>query len=313
MMNLKPDFELAPIVLFVYNRVDTLELTINALKHNVWAEQSVLYVFSDFYKSDRDKDAVLQVREFIRKISGFKEIFIIEAAENLGLAKSIINGVTLVISQHQKAIVLEDDLISSRNFLVYMNKALVYYEQESKIFSIAGYSPTMTDRKNNDVYLTRRASSWGWATWADRWQEIDWEVQDYPAFRADKVKRKQFNEMGSDLCGMLDKQMMGKLNSWAIRWVYAQFIKDLYSVYPRVSKIENVGTAQAATNTRDSANRFKTVLDKSDRLSFDFIPADQIDPELLKHFIKQYSIRTRIKYKILNAFAYWRSLMMPKS
>ena len=312
MMNVKPDFELAPIVLFVYNRVDTLELTVNALKNNVWAEQSVLYVFSDSSKSDRDQVDVLKVRDFIRKISGFKEVIVMEAAQNLGLAKSIIDGVSFVISKHQKVIVLEDDLISSPNFLVYMNKALVYYEPELKIFSISGYSPTMAHHKDIDVYLTRRASSWGWATWGNRWNGIDWEVKDYPTFRASKVKRKQFNEMGSDLCGMLDKQMHGKLNSWAIRWVYAQFKKDLYSVYPTVSKIENIGTAQAATNTRDAANRFKTEIDKSERLAFDFRPADKMDDIFIKQFLKQFSIRTRIKYKILNAYAHWKSLMMPK-
>jgi hypothetical protein len=309
-MTMKPDFELAPIVLFAYNRVDTLESTYRALVNNIWAADCVLYVFSDCYKSEKDKDAVLAVRAFIKKIQGFKSIIIEEATENQGLARSIINGVTSVIGKHDKVIVLEDDLIPSSNFLVYMNKALCFYEQTPKIFSISGYSPVIVNKDGADVYVTRRASSWGWGTWGNRWKDIDWEVRDYESFRSNSIKRKQFNEMGSDLCRMLDKQMGKKLNSWAIRWVYNQFVKDLYTVYPTVSKIENIGTSAAATNTRDVASRFKTVLDKSNQLDFNFPRSLKIDDYFIRQFLVQFSIKTRVKYKILNSYAYLRSLFI---
>ena len=309
---MKPDFELAPIILFVYKRVDVLESTYHALVNNRWAAHSVLYVFSDGYRSEKDKAEVLKVRAFIKKMRGFKSIIIKEAQENKGLARSIIDGVSAVINKHKKVIVLEEDLIPATNFLVYMNKALRFYEYTSKVFSISGYSPVMVNKDGVDVYFTRRASSWGWGTWQDRWGAIDWEVSDYQSFHFNILKRRRFNEMGSDLSGMLDRQMHRKLNSWAIRWVYSQFLNDLYTVYPAVSKIENIGTSAAASNTRDAANRFKTVLDKSNQLAFNFPPSPKMDDYFIRQFLVQFSIKTRVKYKILNAYAYLRSLMTAK-
>lgn len=291
-----------PIVLFTYKRLDTLRKTVESLKANSLANSSDLIVYSDGLKSSKDEISIAEVRAYLKTIRGFKTITIHESLTNKGLANSIIEGVTDVINQYGRVIVLEDDLICSPNFLNYMNAALDFYSDEAEIFSIAGYSiPINCNHSDSDVYFTSRSSSWGWATWKDRWSSIDWEVKDYSGFKKDKTLRRNFNKMGSDMSQMLDRQMQGKINSWAIRWCYHQFKYDLFSAHPFTSKIVNIGfNSPDATNTKEKFHRYQTQIDNDEKTEFRFSKDYQLEPKIIHQFTKPYSIISRIKYKIIN-------------
>jgi len=141
---------LAPIVLFVYNRLDHTQVVIETLLKNTLAKDSELYIFSDAAKSENGIEKVNEVREFIRDDSwhtGLKKVSIVEAEKNKGLAKSIIGGVSEIIQRYGKVIVLEDDLNLSPYFLEYMNDALDYYKDDEEIWSISGYSFPMKSLK----------------------------------------------------------------------------------------------------------------------------------------------------------------------
>jgi hypothetical protein len=231
----------APIVLFTYRRIP-IEV-MNSLYENSLVEESELFIYSDGFKGESDKQDVLKVREYVKGIIGFKTVKIIEADNNKGLACSIINGVTEIVNRYGKAIVLEDDLIVSSDFLEYMNDALNFYKDDERIWSISGYGPKLPCLKkyNEDLYLSFRSSSWGWATWRDRWGVIDWRVEGFKALQKNRYLKKNFNLGGNDMYKMLELQMLGKIDSWAIRWCYSQFINNMYSVYPKKSKILNNG------------------------------------------------------------------------
>ncbi len=111
----------APIVLFTYNRPWHTRQTVEALKKNEFSQESELFIFSDGWKSDEDKPKVLEVRKYLKSIDGFKKINIIERDRNWGLANNIIDGVTKIVNEYGKVIVLEDDLITSPYFLKFMN------------------------------------------------------------------------------------------------------------------------------------------------------------------------------------------------
>ena len=233
---------LAPVIIFAYKRLDTLQQTIDSLKKCDLADESEVIIFSDAAIGDADFEQVAIVRQFLKELVGFKSIKLNFLEKHKELANSIIDGVTNVINQYGKVIVMEDDLQSSKNFLVYMNKALDRYENSAKVFSILGYCFPIKIPQNYkfDVYFIPRASSWGWATWNDRWKSIDWQVSDYSDFRKSKKNILEFNQGGSDLSRMLERQMKGKINSWAIRWAYHQYkIKGL-AVCPIISKIKNM-------------------------------------------------------------------------
>ena len=289
----------APLILFVYKRLDILKLTIENLQQNALSKDSELFIYSDAAKNKVDELQINLVREYLTTITGFKSIVIIEAQHNMGLAKSIIAGVSDVLKTYDRAIVLEDDILSTPNFLQYMNDALTFYENEKRVFSICAYSNNLNIRPDYpyDVYFTKRGSSWGWATWKDRWLPIDWDVNDYGEFSKSFSKKMKFNAMGSDLSAMLKKRMEGRIDSWAIRWCYHQFKYNLFSVFPVKSKVHNIGFDANATNMYG----YKLEATAHDEiLKSDFLFSDNvvIDEQIIKEFKKQYSIPTRIKNKL---------------
>jgi hypothetical protein len=295
----------APVAIFCYNRPDCLQKCVAQLAKNPLAASTPLYFFSDAAKTASDVKQVQQVRSYLKAVTGFEHIVIIEAPRNKGLARSIIDGVTSILNKFEEVIVLEDDLITTENFLDFMNACLNFYRLNSKVFSISGFTMpiNMEQEFQHDVYFTKRASSWGWATWRNRWTDIDWEVKDYRTFAANREARRKFNLMGSDLSGMLDKQMKGKINSWAIRWCYHQFKTETFTVFPCTSKVENIGFVASASHTSPiQSGRFKTELDKSLRRQFDLNHQVELNSGIIMQFTRPYSLRTRLKYKLMGFF-----------
>jgi hypothetical protein len=295
--------QIAPIILFTYQRLDSLKETISALANNSLASDSDLIIFSDGPKSLKDEPTVKEVRVYLKTIQGFKSITIHESSSNKGLAASIIQGVSDVLKVYPSAIILEDDLITSTNFLAFMNQALNYYQDKPEILAISGFSPAIKGLREEEVYFTLRASSWGWACWEDRWSKIDWKCEYYHELKKSDSLKSKFNEMGSDMSLMIKKQMEGKLNSWAIRFSLHQFQHQLFSVHPAVSKIHNIGISDAqATNTNQKFNRFTSTLDNSGNEAFAFKNQISLDAKVIKQFKNDNSIEARIMSKLLNLF-----------
>lgn len=245
--------EFAPAIVFVYNRDEHTRKTLYALNENYYVERTDLFIFSDGAKRKQDIESVTKVRNCIKKFkenNKFKSVTIFESEINKGLANSVISGVTYVMNMYEKVIVIEDDLVSSIDFLKYMNEALSYYEAYEEVWSIAGYTPNIKglNKYSADVYMCLRAGSWGWGTWKNRWDTIDWEVHDYEEFKNNKRIRKAFSKRGADMTKMLDMQMMGKIDSWAIRFCYEQFKQGKLTVNPKISRIKNIGIDGSGTH-----------------------------------------------------------------
>ncbi|PIE99950.1 MAG: sugar transferase [Maribacter sp.] len=287
--------KLAPILLFTYNRLYETRETVKALQKNYLATESELFVFSDGAKDSIGEEKVNKVRDYLKTISGFKRVHIKEAKINQGLAKSVVNGVTEIIDQYNKVIVLEDDLITSPNFLDFMNQALDFYSGFPKVISISGYTLDLPALKNypNDFYIGYRASSWGWGTWKDKWENIDWEVSDYVEFKDNRKERLEFGKIGSDMPRMLKNQMDGKIDSWAIRWCYHQFKHRLVTIFPAKSKIKNIGIGEEATHTT-IGTRFETPLDVGDSRIFGFDKVLVGDDNVIKDFRSRFSVKMRV-------------------
>jgi hypothetical protein len=290
----------APILLFTYKRLDVLKQTVDALKNNYLASDSDLFIFSDGAKCIQDESIVNEIRVYLRQVTGFKNISITESKTNKGLANSIINGVSEIIDQYESAIVLEDDLITTANFLLFMNAGLEAYRNKKGIFSISGYSFNLgIDPENkSDAYFLNRGWSWGWATWKDRWKKVDWEVKSYDKFVNDNNAKKEFAKGGSDLNKMLEKQMKGKLDSWAIRWFYHQFYMGGLTVYPVLSKVYNAGFDKDATHTKGSNNRYIPMMDATNKMEFRLPEIMKASSYYSRHFQNKMNVFSRVVSKI---------------
>jgi GR25 family glycosyltransferase involved in LPS biosynthesis len=292
-----------PVLIFCYKRLAALQSTIEALKQNIGATETDLIIYSDGAASQKEVEIISEVRNFVQTVSGFKSVTLEFSPINKGLANSIIYGVTKALTNADSVIVLEDDIVVSKNFLVFMNAALAYYSNNNKIFSISGYTTPIKFKATYeyDMYFTFRSYSWGWATWKSRWQTINWSIPEY-----DQISKKNkilLNRAGKDLLNMLQKYSLGKIDSWAVRWCYHQAINELLTVYPLVSKTINIGFGTDASHTDQKYNRYKTYLDKSDKMNFKFSDSVTPDPKFLKQFHAPFTFIKRLQYKILNTIS----------
>jgi hypothetical protein len=254
--------ELAPVVLFVFNRPDHTRRTLESLSQNALAARSRLFVFSDGPRNAGDGAAVDAVRAIVEANGGFLEVRLEKRETNRGLAASVISGVTQILERYGRAIVVEDDLLFSPHFLQYMNLCLQKYETDQRVFSVGGYSPPLEipAAYGEESYLSYRCCTWGWATWKDRWDKVDWDVKDFPVFSRDVAAVERFNRGGSDMFEILRLQMQGKVNSWGIRWDYAHYKNEAFCFRPVHSLVTNTGNDGSGVHCVPT-DKFDVILD----------------------------------------------------
>jgi O-antigen/teichoic acid export membrane protein len=290
--------ELAPVVLFVYNRPAHTRRTVESLLENYLAAESDLFVFCDGAKNQSDRAAMEEVRRYVHGIEGFRSVQIIERDRNVGLAKSVISGVSEMFRKYERQIVLEDDLLTAPDFLTFMNDLLGQYERETKIFSVSAFNfaVRVPESYGYDSFCSHRSSSWGWGTWKNRWERVDWDVSDYAEFRASKVQQKLLNRGGADLTYMLGLQMAGAIDSWAIRWAYAHYKHESVAMLSTVSKVYNIGLDGSGVHCRRESV-IQPALARGESIRRRFPESIELDPYFLGEFSRLHpcpSLGTRV-------------------
>jgi hypothetical protein len=285
---------LAPIVLFVFNRPEHTRKTIESLQQNTLSHHSDLFVFADGARNPKEVADVEAVRSMVDRIEGFRKITVHKQLGNLGLADSVISGVSSVIGRYGKAIVVEDDLEFSPHFLDYINDALDRYLLDHRVFSIGGYSPPLQIPVGyaEDSYLSYRCCTWGWATWLDRWAKVDWDVREYDNFINDPQQVARFNRGGDDMSQLLKLQMEGKISSWGIRWDYAHFKNDAYCFRPTFSIVGNTGNDGTGTHC-GATSKFDVPINRQSSFILPEIGQLQLHEEINRRFAFFYDGRKR--------------------
>jgi hypothetical protein len=252
----------APIVLFCFNRpVHTLK-TLLALKENDLAGESELFIYCDGPKenaSEENLNAIKEVRRIARSDKWCGKVTILESERNRGLANSVITGVTEIVNRFGRVIVLEDDLITSRYFLRFMNDGLLKYEDESNVISVAGYLYPVKKRMP-ETFFIKATPCWGWATWKRAWQLFNPDAKKLLNEIVDRDLTHEFDFYGTNhYTQMLRELTEGKLDSWALRWYASIFLADKLTLLPGVSLVENIGMDNSGTHG-DSTNNYKVDL-----------------------------------------------------
>ena len=253
---------LAPIILFAYNRPYHTQETLRYLSQNILATESILIVYCDGAKqdaTDENKLKIKQVRELVNAQKWPKEIYVIESETNKGLANAIIGGVREVTEKYGKAIVLEDDIITSTYFLQYMNDALNVYENDEQVLSIGACNFFAHDEITPETFFIPIPDCWGWATWKNRWLLFEEDGSKLLKQLQDKNLIHSFNIEGAyDFEQMLKDQIEGLNNSWAIRWQALAYVQNKLALYPKFAQSHNIGFDADATHTKEYAEIFST-------------------------------------------------------
>ncbi|ASY20708.1 glycosyltransferase [Candidatus Planktophila dulcis] len=239
---------LAPIAIFAFNRPDALARLLDSLKRNPEAGQSRIYIFIDGARSPIEQMRVLNVERVARDFRTSGHVEVIKRTSNLGLAKSIISGIDRVFEEFDSLIVLEDDLVVAENFLRFCNVGLDRYADVLNVASIQGFTHELGYRKH-DVYFMMGADCWGWATWKNRWQEFEPDGSKLLKNLRGSKREAEFDLKGSyPYTKMLERQALGLVDSWAIRWHASMFLQNRLSLYPSQTLVENYGQDGSGTH-----------------------------------------------------------------
>jgi hypothetical protein len=242
----------APIALFVYNRPVHTRQTVEALLGNAESANTDLYIFSDAPRGASASQAVAEVRSYIHGVAGFKSVVIVERESSFGLARSIIDGVTRLCDEYGRVVVMEDDLVTSPNFLTFMNDALTQYENEDRVMQVSGHIfqvPEFATRE--EALFLPFVTSWGWGTWKRAWKHFDPAARGREKINSNASLKRRFNLDGHfDYSTLLEQQMTGKVDSWAVRWYLSVFLCNGIALFPPRSLVKNIGLGSGTHGSR---------------------------------------------------------------
>lgn len=265
--------DVAPVALFVHRRADHTRRVVDSLRANAEASVTPLIVFADGSRGAADDRAVAEVRSYVRTIEGFASVVVVERDRNVGLAGSITAGVSEVVSTAGRVIVLEDDTVVAPGFLRYMNDGLALYSDDADVASIHGYTYPLA-MELPETFFLRGADCWGWATWARAWDRFD---PDGAALRERLAESGELDtwdhEGASGLADLLDDQIAGHADSWAVRWSASAFLAGMFTLYPGRSLVHNIGND--GTGEHGGLSRRYDVAPYPGRITVERIPVEE--------------------------------------
>ncbi len=289
---------MSPIVLFVYNRPWHTQQTIEALQNNELASKSELFIYADGAKNEKAYTQVEKVRSYVRVVSGFKKVTVIERDKNWGLANSIIDGVTQTVNKYGRVIVLEDDMVTSPFFLRYMNNALEFYKNEEKVMHISGWNYPIEINTLNDVFLWKVMNCWGWATWANNWQYFEKDTDKL----INEFTKEDIYKFSLDGTANFWKQVLlnkkGKINTWAIYWYASIFKQNGLCLNPVQSFVQNIGHDNSGENCSKTNSFSSSNLSLNRDIKFiEKIAENDLALERIKVF---YKLNSRLYKKLMS-------------
>ena len=241
---------LAPIALFVYRRPEHTRRCIEALAACPEFSNSRLYIFSDGPRTNADHETVEIVRQIVSGIN-HSQVTVIKSPINIGLAASVIAGVTKLTREFGSVIVVEDDLIVNSRFLKFLNDALHRYVSDNIVMQVSGHTFVSNTGRFDAATFFPFTTTWGWASWRRAWSQFDPASSGWESLFHDRELRLMFDLGGAyPYSTMLERQMFGKIDSWGIRWNWSVFKQRGLVLYPPRSLVSNVGYGSSATHTR---------------------------------------------------------------
>ncbi len=295
-----------PVAVFAYKRIDTLEKCLSSLAACDGADKTTVNVYVDGAKGEQDRPGNEQVKSYLESFlptAGFASYSVTCRESNVGIHANVIGGITDTLENSAACIVVEDDLVLAPDFLIYMDGALDFYADDKRYASISGYTyPLKQLRKyKHDVFTLGKGQSWGWATWADRWSQVDWDLRDFDDFKADRKAQKAFDRLQYELSDWIITQVDAGEEQWDwdFRWCYNIFRKGQLVVYPAKSRVRNEGFGGGGTHCFGDDSKFNAAFSKDYReCVYEKLPINR----RLEKATAMYGVRT-LKVKITDNLA----------
>lgn len=295
---------LAPIVVFAYNRPDHLRKTLEALSKNDLADQSDLIIYCDGPKegaSEAQLSAIDEVRSVSHEKQWCKRVTVVESEQNKGLADSIVAGVTSAVEEYGRVIVLEDDIVTSKGFLRFMNDALDLYENDERVMHVSGYMYPHRG-KLAETFFCALPLCWGWATWRRAWRFFDDDVQKWIDYYGDNGLWNKFNVFGGNILQkQLEDNAKGVIKTWFVKWHSSVLFHDGLALFPGRSLVNNIGMDGTGEHCSQNGSFFNPVL--AEYVGVGRIPLQESrrGRNAIRHFYQGYWYSKRNRMKVLHA------------
>lgn len=298
------DRVMVPVLIVTYDRIEHLKRTITSLRSNIYAEQTDLFVASDYQRTESEADKVAAVRTYLKSVDGFKSVTVFERETNFGVVENSNSALRFIFERYDRFIIMNDDLVTAPGFLKFTNEALDKYGNNEMIFSVTGYCPPIRIPSTYpyDAFFLARMSAWGCAMTKERYDSVrEISRKEYDDFVANKHLSRAFvNGGGDDLLPMLKKVACGSLEAWDVRCMYTQFMKNQYTIYPTQSLILNIGFDGTGMHC-GRTDKFNVTL--SDKLNFSFPDDVVVNREIVdanREFRALPSYPARVAAKLLS-------------
>ena len=292
----------APIAIFVYRRADHARRMLHSMRQNPLTSRSPVTIYCDGPRGDHDAQAVAQVRAAVRELAP-AHARVVERDANLGLSRSVIAGVTETVQRHGEAIVIEEDLELSPVALDYFNAALARYRDEARVMHIAGYMYPVRETLP-ETFFYREATCYGWATWARAWEKFEPDASRIRDALRERGAQREFDLGGTyDFSGMLDLQIDGRIDSWAIRWHGSLWLHGGLALHPGRSLVRNTGFDGSGENCGDLSLAWDVEL--GDRPVREFAATVTEDAGAVRAMMA-YRKRSALAYRLVDLRSAWR-------
>lgn len=282
--------QLAPIVLFAYKRPAHLRQCLAALARCELISDSKLVIFADAAKHQagaEDLRGVAEVREIIHQIDWCGELIVHERVVNFGFQNQI-SGITEVLADHDRVIVLEDDLVVAPSFLEFMNQALQVYRNDDDVMHVSGYMLPLNCALPDTLFYNA-ATCWGWGTWRRAWAHFRDEPERQLEAISRHPKRADFDCPPYWYLNQLRDNVAGKVKTWDGMWHASVFLRGGLSLHPGSSLVRNIGHDGTGENCVSSPQFDTPATDR--QLSVERI-AKREWPRIRREIAKHYGIRT---------------------
>ena len=242
-----------PVVLIIFNRPNTTEIV---FKEIAKAKPEILFVIADGprpnYPEDVEKCAA--TRRIIDKVNWKCEIIKNYSDENLGCWKRVPTGISWVFDNVEEAIIFEDDCRPNQSFFKFCEKLLDEYRDDERVMQICGNNFQLKKVQNKYSYFfSNHNICWGWATWKEKWAIFEPDGKKLLSeLKTRKLQKEADFNNSYGYIKMLKDQIKGKNNSWAVRWYMSAFLKDMLTLYPGQSYVQNIGFDQQGTHCGES-------------------------------------------------------------
>jgi hypothetical protein len=289
------------IGVFCYRRAAKLKASIEALLQNPECATMDVIFFADGYKGESDKQGVIETRDYIDSITGFRNVYKHYRERNLTTGPNFQKGLTYLCDNYKQFIIVEDDLVVTPNYVKYLLDALAFYKSNKSVFCVTGFCfPLNKEDYPYDTVVYNRFCSYGWASWSDRVSKVVWDKEGLNRLtKSSRNFKKRLNAEGMDLYRMLKKQIKGTISTWDIQMQVHVAEHRMKVIYPIISKATNIGFDSESTNTF-GIDYLKTPQDTGSKRAFSFCDVDLIVPRLQKQLKKPYSLPSLAIRKIIN-------------